>query len=141
MSANQIAIPKEAGKTKEAGKMREARKTKAAKLPLNLLDASKEELHQLIVKSAVDFYHDQPKDLQVKAISQLVHGNHCFVCAGTGFGKTRIAEMFFNLFKTKSVVLVLNPLDSLGDDQVCEIMLASYGSRYLILALRSVKRH
>ena len=129
MAANKIVILNKEGKTKTAGKMREAQKTKAAKLPLNLLDASEEVLHQMIARSAEDFYHDQPKDLQVKAVSQLVHGNHCFVRAGTGFGKTRIAKMFFNLFKTKSVVLVLNPLDSLGDDQVHKSQLASCSSR------------
>ncbi|PLW16376.1 hypothetical protein PCANC_27112 [Puccinia coronata f. sp. avenae] len=41
--------------------------------------------------------------------------------AGTGFGKSRIAEMYLSLFAAKDgVILVLNPLDALGDNQVAE---------------------
>ena len=40
------------------------------------------------------------------------------VLTGTGFGKTQIWEMFFGLFNRRVIVLVLNPLDSLGNDQV-----------------------
>ncbi|OAV98576.1 hypothetical protein PTTG_11873 [Puccinia triticina 1-1 BBBD Race 1] len=45
-----------------------------------------------------------------------------FVLAGTGYGKSRIAELYFHLYapEKKPVVLVLNPLDSLGEDQVRE---------------------
>ncbi|PLW51942.1 hypothetical protein PCASD_00919 [Puccinia coronata f. sp. avenae] len=47
---------------------------------------------------------------------------HTFVLAGTGFGKTRIAEIYLRLFKPyqKPVIVVLNPLDALGDNQVEE---------------------
>jgi ERCC4-related helicase len=50
----------------------------------------------------------------------LVHDRNTFVLAATGFGKTRIAEMYHNLFQPyqKSIVIVLNHLDSLGDNQV-----------------------
>ncbi|POW07743.1 hypothetical protein PSHT_09823 [Puccinia striiformis] len=92
----------------------------ALKLPHRVTGLSNELLDQHIRTQAIDFYHDQPKDLQVKAVSTLVRGRKCFLRAGTGYGKTRISEMYFNLFKTKVVVLVLNPLDSLGDDQVRE---------------------
>ncbi|KAA1078186.1 ATP-dependent DNA helicase sgs1 [Puccinia graminis f. sp. tritici] len=73
-----------------------------------------------ITTRSVELYKDQPKGLQVEAVSSLVRGGHTFVCAGTGFGKTRISEMYFGLFDRKVVVLVLVPLDSLGDDQVRE---------------------
>ena len=71
-----------------------------------------------IITKSVELYQDQPKDLQVEAVASLVQGKHTFVRAGTGFGKTRISEMFFGLFNRRVIVLVLNPLESLGDDQV-----------------------
>jgi ABC-type cobalamin/Fe3+-siderophores transport system ATPase subunit len=40
---------------------------------------------------------------------------------GTGFGKSCIAEMYLSLFATKDgVILVLNPLDALGDNQLAK---------------------
>ncbi|KAI7954799.1 hypothetical protein MJO28_005199 [Puccinia striiformis f. sp. tritici] len=65
---------------------------------------------------------ETPKDLQIRANVVLAQQKNCFTLAGTGFGKTRIAEMFYNLFprKKKPIVMVLNPLDSLGDNQVEE---------------------
>ncbi|KAA1071121.1 hypothetical protein PGTUg99_017459 [Puccinia graminis f. sp. tritici] len=77
-------------------------------------------LAEHITTRSIDLYGDQPKDLQVEAVTSLVRGKHTFVRVGTGFGKTRISEMYFGLFDKKVVVLVLNPLDSLGDDQVRE---------------------
>ncbi|EFP88234.1 uncharacterized protein PGTG_14318 [Puccinia graminis f. sp. tritici CRL 75-36-700-3] len=93
------------------------RQSQAVELPNSIRDLPDELLRNHITGSSVDFYHDRPKDLQVEAVLSLVRGENCFVRAGTGFGKTRISEMFFNLYTTKAVVLVLNPLDSLGDDQ------------------------
>jgi hypothetical protein len=93
-------------------------KAKANQLPDELIEMSKESLSEHITTRAIKLFCNQPKPLQVNPVSLLVQGNHIFVCAGTGFGKTRISEMFFGLFKKKVVVLVLNPLDSLGDDQV-----------------------
>jgi superfamily II DNA helicase RecQ len=42
--------------------------------------------------------------------------------AGTGFGKSRVPELYVHLFvkSSKPVVLVLKPLDALGDNQVRE---------------------
>ncbi|KAA1138500.1 hypothetical protein PGTUg99_020651 [Puccinia graminis f. sp. tritici] len=73
-----------------------------------------------IITRSIELYRDQPRELQVEAVLLLVQGRHTFVRVGTGFGKTRISEMNFGLFDKKVVVLVLNPLDLLGDDQVCE---------------------
>ncbi|PLW11107.1 hypothetical protein PCANC_15871 [Puccinia coronata f. sp. avenae] len=95
-------------------------KTTSALLPSSLVDLEDASLCQYIAYQANNFYKDTAKKLQVDAVCELVHGNNTFVRAGTGFGKTRISEMFFNLFKTKAIVLVLNPLDSLGEDQVRE---------------------
>ena len=95
-----------------------ASKKYPGKLPSSLVNMEDKVLSEYITTNAANFYKDSPKQLQVDAVTELVKGNNVFVRAGTGFGKTRISEMFFNLFKTKVVVLVLNPLDSLGDDQV-----------------------
>ncbi|OAV93161.1 hypothetical protein PTTG_09030, partial [Puccinia triticina 1-1 BBBD Race 1] len=81
---------------------------------------SNSSLSEHITTRSIQLYQDEPKDLQVEAVSSLVQGKHTFVRVGTGFGKTRISEMFFGLFQKKVIVLVLNPLDSLGDDQVRE---------------------
>ena len=42
--------------------------------------------------------------------------------AGKGFGKLHIPEMYLHLFalSKKAVVLLLNPLDALGNNQVAE---------------------
>jgi superfamily II DNA helicase RecQ len=42
--------------------------------------------------------------------------------AGTGYGKLRIPELYYQLLpkRKKGVVLVINPLDTLGDNQVRE---------------------
>jgi ERCC4-related helicase len=49
-----------------------------------------------------------------------VHSKNTFLLAGTGFGKTRIAKVYWHLFPLykKPIILVLNPLDSLGENQV-----------------------
>ncbi|OAV89972.1 hypothetical protein PTTG_28474 [Puccinia triticina 1-1 BBBD Race 1] len=72
-------------------------------------------------KSQESFF-EQPKDLQIQTVASLVRWQHSFVLAGTGYGKSRIPEMYYKLFPNvhKPVTLVLNPLDSLGDDQVRE---------------------
>ncbi|KAI7937707.1 hypothetical protein MJO29_015022, partial [Puccinia striiformis f. sp. tritici] len=44
---------------------------------------------------------ETPKDLQIRANVVLAQLKNCFTLAGTGFGKTRIAEMFYNLFPRK----------------------------------------
>ena len=100
------------------------------KLPNSTLQMNDENLNHHIIETSWAFYHNQPKELQVKAVSILARGHHCFVRAGTGYGKTRISEMFFNLFKTKAIVLVLNPLDSLGEDQV---RVSKYYSKIMLM--------
>jgi superfamily II DNA or RNA helicase len=91
---------------------------KTNKLPDGLSDMAEAALSEHITSRSVERFADEPKGLQVEAVSSLVRRGHTFVRAGTGFGKTRISEMYFGLFERKVVVLVLVPLDSLGDDQV-----------------------
>ncbi|KAH9471514.1 hypothetical protein Pst134EA_005409 [Puccinia striiformis f. sp. tritici] len=48
--------------------------------------------------------------------------------AGTGFGKSRIAEMYYQTIpeKDRAVIVTLNPLDGLGNNQVLEKELAGF---------------
>ncbi|KAA1108559.1 hypothetical protein PGT21_017097 [Puccinia graminis f. sp. tritici] len=84
-----------------------------------LLQKDQAQLEAHIKEKALLTYKQQAKTLQVEAVCSLVRGRNTFVLAGTGFGKSRIAEMYFRLFdkKKKPVVLVLNPLDALRDNQ------------------------
>ncbi|KAA1133636.1 ATP-dependent DNA helicase sgs1 [Puccinia graminis f. sp. tritici] len=85
-------------------------------------------LRQHISKTSVDSYGQFAKQLQVKAVLNLVEGRNTFLLAGTGFGKSRIPELYYKMIpgKSKAVVLVLNPLDSLGENQVLEKQAAGF---------------
>ena len=78
------------------------------------------DLYLTLHLEALERFDQEPKPLQLETVMSLVKRRHTFLLAGTGFGKTRIAEMYLSLFDhvQKPVVLVLNPLDSLGDNQV-----------------------
>ncbi|EFP83350.1 uncharacterized protein PGTG_08536 [Puccinia graminis f. sp. tritici CRL 75-36-700-3] len=68
---------------------------KANELPEALGSMTDIALAEHITTRSIDLYGDQPKDLQVEAVTSLVRGKHTFVRVGTGFGKTRISEMYF----------------------------------------------
>jgi hypothetical protein len=89
-------------------------------LPKKILALSCDELKAHIREMANGIYGDKEKDGQIDAVAHLVHSEHTFVLAGTGFVKTRIAKIYSMLFKPyqKAVIVVLNPLDALGDNQV-----------------------
>jgi superfamily II DNA helicase RecQ len=95
-----------------------------------VFEKSNEKLRQHIHKTSIDFYGQFAKQLQVEAVLNLVEGRNTFLMAGTGFGKSRIPELYYKMIpgKTKSVVLVLNPLDSLGDNQVLEKQAAGFSA-------------
>ncbi|KAA1098563.1 hypothetical protein PGT21_036513 [Puccinia graminis f. sp. tritici] len=105
-------------------KKKKARRVRINRITLseNVLKMDEKKLREHIAKEAELFYKGQtPKPLQLDAVMNLTELKHTFVMAGTGFGKSRIAEMYFNLFTAKDgVVLVINPLDALGDNQVAE---------------------
>ncbi|OAV87062.1 hypothetical protein PTTG_10349, partial [Puccinia triticina 1-1 BBBD Race 1] len=73
-------------------------------------------------------FNEPPKALQIEAVVALAQEKHCFTLAGTGFGKSRIAEMYSNLYdETENpIVLVLNPLDSLWDNQSPKVFLNNH---------------
>ncbi|KAI7947942.1 hypothetical protein MJO28_009850 [Puccinia striiformis f. sp. tritici] len=79
-------------------------------------------LRAAISSSAKGFFGQPAKPLQVEAVLNLVKGDNTFLLAGTGFGKSRIPEIYYKLLRKKmnGVVLVLNPLDALGNNQVLE---------------------
>jgi ATP-dependent DNA helicase RecQ len=79
-------------------------------------------LSKHINQLALEFYAQASKPLQVETVINLVNGRNTFLLAGTGFGKSRIAEIYYRLIpkKQRAVILTLNPLDTLGDNQVLE---------------------
>ena len=83
-----------------------------------------------IAVCSMDRYNQPAKALQTKAVMNLARGRTTFLLAGTGFGKSRVAELYYDLLpkKDKAVVLVLNPLESLGDNQVLEKQRAGYSA-------------
>ncbi|KAH9442979.1 hypothetical protein Pst134EB_027329 [Puccinia striiformis f. sp. tritici] len=85
-------------------------------------EKSDPKLREHIEKTSFDFYGQMSKKLQIDAVFNLVQGRNTFLLAGTGFGKSRIPEIYFKMIpkKKKAVVLTLNPLDTLGDNQVAE---------------------
>ncbi|PLW53407.1 hypothetical protein PCANC_06076 [Puccinia coronata f. sp. avenae] len=67
-------------------------------------------------------YSVPAKPLQINTVVQLARGKNVVLLAGTGFGKSQIAKIYYDLVPkhTKGVVLVLNPLDALGNNEVSE---------------------
>ncbi|KAA1108541.1 hypothetical protein PGT21_015839 [Puccinia graminis f. sp. tritici] len=111
----------------------QATSKKRVTLRQDILELNHQELKEHIRVESRNLYGDEAKDEQLEAVAALVHDRHTFVLAGTGFGKTRIAEMYHNLFQPyqKSIVLVLNPLDSLGDNQVEEKKKVGVNNRHI----------
>ncbi|KAH9446746.1 hypothetical protein Pst134EA_030652 [Puccinia striiformis f. sp. tritici] len=87
-----------------------------------------DKLKQHIADASLSRYGEPSKKLQIEAVFNLVEGRNTFLLAGTGYGKSRIAEMYYKMIpdKKRAVVLVLNPLDTLGDNQVAEKLLAGF---------------
>ncbi|KAA1075903.1 ATP-dependent DNA helicase sgs1 [Puccinia graminis f. sp. tritici] len=85
-------------------------------------------LKSAIGKLAKLRYGQPAKDLQIEAVYNLAKGSNTFLLAGTGFGKSRIPEIYHMLYPKPSnaVILVLNPLDALGDNQVLEKIQAGF---------------
>ncbi|KAA1089279.1 ATP-dependent DNA helicase sgs1 [Puccinia graminis f. sp. tritici] len=88
-----------------------------------LLRKKEDALTKEITSRAKTFYNgEDAKPRQVETVASLARGTSTFLLAGTGFGKSRIPEMYHMLLpqSSKPVILVLNPLDALGDNQVEE---------------------
>ncbi|OAV96415.1 hypothetical protein PTTG_04018, partial [Puccinia triticina 1-1 BBBD Race 1] len=88
-----------------------------------MLQKNNDALKKEIASLAEKHYGGQPaKPLQIDTVANLAKGRNTFLMAGTGFGKSRIPEIYFRLLpqNIKPVILVLNPLDALGENQVKE---------------------
>ncbi|PLW32045.1 hypothetical protein PCASD_18448 [Puccinia coronata f. sp. avenae] len=79
---------------------------------------------------ALSRYSVPPKPLQINTVVNLARGRNVILLAGTGFGKSGIAKMYHDLVPklTKGVVLVLNPLDALGNNQVSKKITSGFTS-------------
>ncbi|PLW40058.1 hypothetical protein PCASD_11758 [Puccinia coronata f. sp. avenae] len=79
-------------------------------------------LSAAIANKAIKQYGQVAKPLQLKTVVNLARGCNVILLAGTRFGKSQISELYHNLTpkESKAVVVVLNPLDALGDNQVLE---------------------
>ncbi|KAA1071521.1 ATP-dependent DNA helicase sgs1 [Puccinia graminis f. sp. tritici] len=107
----------------------EKHKKKPLQLSQEITNRNDDGLRDYVTNESNKHYAEAPKKLQVDTVCNLARGYHSFVLAGTGYGKSRIGEMYFHLYapQRKAVVLVLNPLDSLGEDQDYGIFRPSYG--------------
>ncbi|KNE97663.1 hypothetical protein PSTG_09068 [Puccinia striiformis f. sp. tritici PST-78] len=91
-------------------------------------DKKWDSLRSSIAGLALEKYQQPAKPLQLEAAFNLALGINMFVLAGTGFGKSRVSEIYYLLLpkSSKGVVLVLNPLDTLGNNQVLEKIKAGF---------------
>jgi hypothetical protein len=98
------------------------------KIYKKLFEKSDEKLKEHIRKVSLETYNQHAKPLQVDTVFNLAQGRDTFFLAVTGFGKSQIPEMYYKLFpqKARAVVLVLNPLDTLGDNHVLEKLMAGF---------------
>lgn len=85
-----------------------------------IIQSSDSALRERIEAHFLKTYKNRMKDLQQDCVLRLARGRDTFLLAGTGYGKTRIAESSGALFKKnlQPIILTLNPLDALGDNQV-----------------------
>ncbi|OAV97409.1 hypothetical protein PTTG_26045 [Puccinia triticina 1-1 BBBD Race 1] len=117
-------------KESSAGGSGRVLKNKAGQLTLNqkITEMAHDKTIEMLKNRSATVYGPQPpKQVQLDSVIDLIHHRDTFVLAGTGVGKTLIAEMYWDLFPKykKPIVLVLNPLDSLGDNQVCAFVRVS----------------
>ncbi|KNE93805.1 hypothetical protein PSTG_12809 [Puccinia striiformis f. sp. tritici PST-78] len=95
-------------------------------------DSSDEELRRMIELKSIQKFKQKAKPLQVETVLNLLRGRNTFVLAATGFGKSRISELYLEMLprdrrqNLRGVVVVLNPLDALGDNQVAEKIAAGF---------------
>ncbi|KNE96418.1 hypothetical protein PSTG_10251 [Puccinia striiformis f. sp. tritici PST-78] len=89
-----------------------------------------QDLRVEIAKISRERYGQEAKPLQIDAVVNLVRGRNTFLLAGTGYGKSRIPELYYRTLpsREKPVILVLNPLDTLGDNQVLQKKKAKFSA-------------
>lgn len=97
----------------------------------SILMATPAEQRVLIARKSREAYGQDAKELQIEAVMSLTAQKKTFALVGTGFGKSRIAELYYRMFgqKEQATVLTLNPLDALGDNQV-RVLLICLNTNY-----------
>ncbi|KAH9459285.1 hypothetical protein Pst134EA_019440 [Puccinia striiformis f. sp. tritici] len=91
-----------------------------------LQDSNDDELKEKIATQSMQRYNQVPKPPQVNTVVNLLLGQNTFLLAATGFGKSRISELYLEMLPKDrnrniyGLVAVLNPLDALGNNQVEE---------------------
>ncbi|KAG0150681.1 hypothetical protein CROQUDRAFT_15131, partial [Cronartium quercuum f. sp. fusiforme G11] len=62
-------------------------------------------------------YNVDARDLQIESVLSLMRQRDTFLLASTGYGKSRTPELYLLMYPkgSRAIVLVLNPLDALGD--------------------------
>jgi superfamily II DNA helicase RecQ len=87
-------------------------------------------LSAAIANKAIKRYGQVAKPLQLKTVVNLAHGCNVMLLAGTRFGKSQILELYHGLTpkESKAVIVVLNPLDALGDNQVLKKKQAGFSA-------------
>jgi superfamily II DNA helicase RecQ len=95
-----------------------------------MMEKPDQSLSAAIGHRALKRYSVPAKPLQIDTVLNLARGRNVMLHAGTGFGKSRVAEMYYDLVPKhiKAVVLVLNPLDALGNNQVSEKKAAGFSA-------------
>ncbi|OAV96746.1 hypothetical protein PTTG_26232 [Puccinia triticina 1-1 BBBD Race 1] len=116
------ATDKDDGNLATLNLSQEENATSKLKLPEEFDTMSSAELTKHITLTVAKYYSEPLKPIQMETVISLVCRKHTFTLAGTGFGKTRIGKVYYCLFPAykKPIILVLNPLDSLRDNQVLE---------------------
>ncbi|OAV87993.1 hypothetical protein PTTG_29201 [Puccinia triticina 1-1 BBBD Race 1] len=87
----------------------------------NITNMTQGQQVEMLEKQSAKVYGPQaPKQVQLESVINLIHRCNTFVLAGTGVGKSWITKMYWDLCPKyrRPIVLVLNPLDSLGDNQI-----------------------
>ncbi|PLW23356.1 hypothetical protein PCASD_12324 [Puccinia coronata f. sp. avenae] len=87
-------------------------------------------LSAAIANKAIKQNDQVAKPLQLKIVVNLACGRNVMLLAGTGFGKSQISEFYHDLNpkESKAVIVVLNPLDALGNSQVLEKKQAGFSA-------------
>ncbi|EFP83283.2 ATP-dependent DNA helicase sgs1 [Puccinia graminis f. sp. tritici] len=62
-----------------------------------IYEKTDEKLKEFIKQTSMDTYQQEAKPLQVDTVFNLARGRNTFLLAGTGFGKSRISEMYFKM--------------------------------------------
>ncbi|EGG08532.1 uncharacterized protein MELLADRAFT_104963 [Melampsora larici-populina 98AG31] len=88
----------------------------------DFLDGNETTLRKSVGDLCQGFYGYPARPQQEDTVLPLLKGITSFLLAGTGFGKSRVPELFYLAHEptSKPIILSINPLKGLGNDQVIE---------------------